>query len=129
MKKNAHRGFISQPVVGLLVGLSVCGCSGVGLVYLRHQISVTANANRLAEARIAAVERHCAETITAMEGELGPDVLRRRNTEWRLGLQPAVEGQVSDITEDPVMRLAARRNRDLFNDGLPPVSVRVALKD
>jgi hypothetical protein len=96
---------------------------------MRHQNSATANANRKLEAKIADLQRHIDETTTAIEGEKGSDVLRRRNAEWHLGLAPATDAQVVRVSEDPVMRLAQRHNRDLFTDRAPAVSFTIAAKN
>ena len=129
MKTTDTHAFVNQFLVWLLVTLCVGGSIGLGSVWMRHQISATANANRILEARIADVQRHIDETTTAIESEQGSDVLRRRNADWRLGLLPVTDAQVVRVTEDPVMRLAQRHNRDLFNDSVPTVAFRVALKN
>ena len=129
MKTTDTHAFVNQFLVWLLVTLCVGGSIGLGSVWMRHQISATANANRILEARIADVQRHINETTTAIEGEQGSDMLRRRNIDWRLGLLPVTDAQVVRVTEDPVMRLAQRHNRDLFNDSVPSVAFRVALKN
>jgi hypothetical protein len=129
MKTTDTHAFVNQFLVWLLVTLCIGGSVGLGSVWMRHQISATANANRILEARIADVQRRLDETTTAIEGEQGSDVLRRRNADWRLGLLPATDAQVVRVTEDPVMRLAQRHNRDLFNDSVPIVAFRFALKN
>lgn len=129
MKTSSTSAFVNQFLVWLLVTLCFSGSIGLGTVWMRHQISATANANRLLQARIADLQRHLDETTAAIEGEQGSDVLRRRNAEWRLGLMPVTDAQVVRVTEDPVMRLAQRHNRDLFNDSVPAISFRVALKN
>jgi hypothetical protein len=129
MKTTDTHAFVNQFLVWLLVTLCIGGSVGLGSVWMRHQISATANANRILEARIADVQRRIDETTTAIEGEQGSDVLRRRNADWRLGLLPATDAQVVRVTEDPVMRLAQRHNRDLFNDSAPTVAFRVVLKN
>ena len=45
----------------------------------------------------------------------------------RLGLTRPREERVTRVTEDPVFRLAAKRNRGLFSDtGASPVVFRIA---
>jgi hypothetical protein len=94
---------------------------------MRHQISVVANENKVLEASIADVERHIEETDAAIAGEQDPATLIQKNSEWRLGLVAPVETQVRRVTEDPVSRLVAIQNRNLFGEGPATVSVRVAL--
>ena len=65
-------------------------------------------------------------TATIVESEQSYEALTRRNADWHLGLAPATDTQVVRVTEDPVRRLARRRDRNLFNDGFVPVTFRVA---
>ena len=129
MKTTDTHAFVNQFLVWLLVSLSTSGAVGLGLVWVRHQISATANANRKLEARIADLERRIDETNTAIEGEKGSDVLRRRNAEWHLGLVPATDAQVVRMPADPVLRLAQRHNRDLFSDRAAAVTFTLAAKN
>lgn len=129
MKTTDTHAFVNQFLVCLLVTFCFSGSIGLGTVWMRHQISATANANRKLEAHIDDLKRRIDETETVIEGEQSSDVLRRRNAEWRLGLAPATETQVVRVTEDPVMRLAQRHNRDLFNDRAPVVSFTLAARN
>lgn len=127
MKNNSH-AFINQLLVCLLVTFCFSGSIGLGTVWMRHQISLTANANRALEQRIAEVERHLAETATFIETEQSNDMLRRRNLELRLGLVPPQETQVVRLREDPDHHLAAKANRGLFDDRtLPTPTLKFAL--
>jgi len=114
MKTTGTHAFVNQLLVWMLVAITFGGSVGLGTVWMRHQISVTANTNRLLVARIAEVERHFYETKALVAAEQDPSVLRRLNAQWNLGLQPASDKQIVRVNEDPVMRLAARHNRDLF---------------
>jgi hypothetical protein len=125
MNFSTSHGFVNQLLVYTLVMIGTSGSIGLGTVWMRHQISVTANANRQLDARLAEVERHLAEVTTAAETERDTTVLMRRNTEWRLGLVPPNPAQIVHVTEDPVMRLAAKRNRGLFGDG--PLTVKLPI--
>lgn len=120
MKTSDTSAFANQLLVCLLVTLSFSGVIGVSAVWLRHQISATANDNRRREARLAELERRIAETTTAIEGEEGSETLRRRNAEWKLGLVPVSEAQVVRVTSDDLSRHTARRNREFFNDSVAP---------
>lgn len=130
MKTSVPHAFVNQLLVYLLVTICFGGSIGLGTVWMRHQISVTANHNRVIETTIAAIERRLAETTTAVESEQTSDVLRRRNTEWHLGLAPASEMQVVSVTVDPGQHLSDRRNHELLTkDGPLPVSFQLALKN
>lgn len=118
MRKNDNHAFVNQILVCLLVSFGFGGTIGVGTVWLRHQITVTAKSNRTLQASIAEVKRKIDATTTTIESEQSYDALNRRNTDWQLGLAPATDAQVVRVTEDPVMRLARRRDRGIFNEGL-----------
>lgn len=113
MKKNSQ-AFANQVLVCLLVTFCFSGSIGLGTVWMRHQISLTANANRLLELRIAEVDRHLAETAAVIETEQSSEMLRARNVSLGLGLTKPQEVLVSG---DPVRYLNSKRNRNLFNDG------------
>jgi hypothetical protein len=129
MNKASNHAFVNQLLVYTLVMICFSGSIGLGTVWLRHQISITANATKVLDARIADVERRINETTTVIETEQDPGVLKRRNVELHLGLVPVSQAQVVQIAGDPVMKLAAKRNRGLFTDGVvsavvsfPPVA-------
>jgi hypothetical protein len=126
-KKTGSQAFINQFMVYALV--AICGSASIGLgtVWMRHQISVAANENKVLEASIADLDRRIEETDAAIAAELDPAVLGRKNADWRLGLVPPGETQVRRVGEDPVLRLAAQRNRKLFGEGPATISLQVAL--
>lgn len=128
MNTFSTHGFVNQLMVYTLVMIGFSGSIGLGTVWMRHQISVTANSTRQLAARITEVERHLAETTAAAESERDPDVLLRRNVEWRLGLVPPGQNQIVHVTQDPVLNLAAKRNRGLFGDRPATVSFPLALQ-
>jgi len=116
MKISSTHGFVNQLLIYTLVMICFSGSIGLGTVWMRHQISVTANSAKQLDARIADVERRLAETTTAAETERDTNALLRRNSEWRLGLVPSNQLQTVHVAEDPVVHLAAKRNRGLFGD-------------
>ena len=120
---------MNQLLVCLILTFGFGGSIGLGTVWMRHQISVTAKSNRALQASLAEVKRRLDATATVVESEQSYDALTRRNSEWALGLAPATDAQVVRVTEDPVMRLARRRDRNLFNDGFAPLTFRIAQKD
>lgn len=126
MKNNSH-AFVNQLLVFVLVTISLGGSVGLGTVWMRHQISSTANTNRALAAQIVEIERRVAETTTLIESEQSPELLRQRNQRWRLGLMPVSESQKIHVAEDPVRRLAARVNRELFGDPAAAIKFRVSL--
>ena len=94
-----------------------------GTVWMRHQISLTANATKVLDARIAECDRRLNETKAVLEAEQDPALLKQRNSEWHLGLMAPAADQIVRLPFDPVMRLAEKHNRGLFNDGVKSVTV------
>jgi hypothetical protein len=126
-KQGASRAFVNQYMVFALVAICSTATVGLGTVWMRHQISLAANSNKVLESQIAELDRRIEETDAAVAAEQDPSVLNRRNAEWHLGLVQPGETQVHRISEDPVLRLASARNRKLFGDGPATVSLQVAL--
>jgi hypothetical protein len=126
-RKMGSRAFVNQFMVYALV--AICGSASIGLgtVWMRHQISLAANANKVLEASIGDLERRIEETDAAIAAEQDPAVLNRRNIEWHLGLVAPGETQVQRVVDDPVARLARIQNRKLFGEGPATVNLRVAL--
>jgi hypothetical protein len=112
-KKDTH-AFVNQLLVYTLVMICFSGSIGLGTVWLRHQISITANNTKRLEQRIAESERYLAELNTQITAEQSIDVLARRNNEWKLGLVLPKEPQVVRVGESPERRLAARNNAEVF---------------
>jgi len=130
MKISSTHGLANQLLIYTLILIGGGGSLGLSAVWMRHQISLTANATKVLEARIADVERRVSETTTAIETESDPNVLLQRNAEWHLGLVPPGQAQIVHIGEDPVRRLAAKRNRALLGEtgGVVAVAFPLALQ-
>ena len=126
-RRTGNQAFVNQFMVYALVAIFGGASIGLGTVWMRHQISVVANTNKVLEATIAGLERRIEETDAAIASEQDPDVLIRKNDFWKLGLVAPAETQVGRISEDPMLRLAALRNRALFGEGKGTVSIHVAL--
>ncbi len=105
------------------------GSIGVGTVWLRHQNSLTAKANSALVARLAEVERRNDEVKTLMQGEMRPELLRRRNVEKGLGFVPLNELHIIQVRENITDRMVERANRGLFTDmpSAPVVPLKFAL--
>jgi len=114
MNKTDTNAFVNQLLVYTLVMICFSGSIGLGTVWLRHQISVTANNTKQLEQRIAETERHMAELNTQITEEQTITVLNRRNVEWSLGLVQPREPQVVRVNESAERRLAARNNAEVF---------------
>jgi hypothetical protein len=121
--KASNHAYVNQLLVYTLVMICFSGSIGLGTVWMRHQISLAANATKVLDARIAELDRRLNETKAVLEAEQDPAVLKQRNAEWHLGLVQPNPDQIVHLPGDSVMRLAAKRNRGLFNDGVTPVTV------
>ena len=86
MHKNDRHAFVNQLLVYTLVMICFTGSIGLGTVWLRNQMALTANSIKSYEYRTAEVERRLAETSALIGSEQSPATLIRRNEEWRLGL-------------------------------------------
>lgn len=127
--KISNHAFVNQLLVYTLVMICFSGSIGLGTVWMRHQISLTANATKVLDAKIADFDRRINETKAVLEAEQDPAVLKQRNAEWHLGLVQPNPEQIVRLAGDPVMRLAAKHNRGLFNDGVTPVTVSLRVAD
>jgi hypothetical protein len=126
-KQGSSRAFVNQYMVFALVAICSTATVGLGTVWMRHQISLAANSNKVLETQIADLDRRIEETDAAVAAEQDPAVLNRRNAEWHLGLVAPGETQVHRIADDPVLRLASAHNRKLFGEGPATISLQVAL--
>lgn len=129
--KNNSQAFVNQLLICLLVTMTFGGSIGLGTVWVRHQNSLTAKANRALAARMAEIERRSAEMTTLIQSEQRPELLRRLNTEMRLGLVPMNEVRVEHVTANVTDRLVERANREFYRtDRARPatVSLQIALR-
>jgi hypothetical protein len=125
MKKNSQ-AFVNQIVVCLLVTICFGGTVGLGTVWMRHQISTTANTNRQLAAELTELRRLISERTAVIESEQHPELLRGLNTRMRLGLVPMNDVPLYNVTEDPVRRMVERANAGVFSDGPPPLTLKLA---
>lgn len=125
MNTKTTHAFVNQLLVYTLVMISFSGSIGLGTVWLRHQISLTANSTRQIEQRIVETERRLSELNTQVTAEQSIDVLARRNSEWNLGLVLPKEPQVVRVSDSPERRLASRNNAEVFA-AETPVALTVA---
>ena len=126
MRQNDNHAFVNQLLVCLLVSFGFGGSIGLGTVWMRHQITVIAKSNRAMQASIAEVKRRHDAKAAEVEVAQGYEALTAFNAAKHLGLEPVTDAQIVRVTEDPVMRLARRRDGNLFNDGFVPITFRLA---
>jgi hypothetical protein len=127
MKKNSQ-AFVNQLLVCLLVTMTFGGTLGLGTVWIRHQISVTAKANRALLAEISEVNRRSDDIEAHIRSEQRPELLRRLNVEFRLGLAPMNEVPVVHVTDNVTRRMVERANRWSYPEeaGFEPITFKIA---
>jgi len=128
MKKNSS-AFVNQLVVWFLVTIFCSGSVGLGTVWMRQQISITANNNRRLEAAIKDLNRRIEEANAFIAVEQSREALERRNVEFALGLVPVSDTQVMHVSDNTVARMLTRTNRALHadTDTALPTTIKFAL--
>lgn len=111
MKRNARPS--PSPVNRLLLAtvalLALAGSIGVATVWLRHQISEVARANKQIQARTAEVERRINETNAQVAAARNPQTLLEQNRRMGLRLASPVEAQLVRVDADIPSLLAANQ--------------------
>lgn len=126
--KNNSQAFVNQLLVCLLVTMTFGGSIGLGTVWMRHQISLTAKANGALAAEIREVNRRSDDIEALIRSEQRPELLRQLNLDMRLGLVPMNEVPVVHVTENVTERMVERAQRWSFPEprGESPVTFKVA---
>jgi hypothetical protein len=125
MKQNS-RAFINHLVGGAILTIGVGGGVGLGVVWMRHQISTTANQIRKIDAERAETERLISEKTAAIASAQRPDLLRAANDRFRLGLVPMSDVPLFNESSDAAIRgLVLRSTQDLM-EAPPMVSLKLA---
>jgi hypothetical protein len=114
MKPPPAHAFVSQLIALTLLLLVFSGSLGLGAVWVRQEISGTANRSHSLEMKIADIERRLDEVNAEVAASLNPDALLQQNQVMRLGLASPTEGQVVRVNESPELRLALKRSREIF---------------
>ena len=124
--KTTSRAFVNPLVVCLLFTIGLGGSAGLGVVWMRHQISTTANNIRSLDAQKAAIERLISEKSAVVASEQRSDLLRKANEEFRLGLVPMSDVTIfQESSERAIRGLVERSTRDL-KDRPPVVALKLA---
>lgn len=114
-RRNAPASVVNGLFLLTLVMLGYTGAIGFGTVWLRHQISVSANESKQLEQQIADLQRRLNETSAEIAFERSPEQLIRRNELLGLNLVRPTEDQVVRATGDVERRLAEKRFDRLFS--------------
>lgn len=115
MKPPPTNTLVNRAILLMLALLVFSGSLGLGAVWMRQEISQTANESRAIHVKIADVERRLDEVNADVATATDPKTLLRQNQTMRLGLAMPREVQVQRVNVSPELRLAERRNRDVFN--------------
>jgi hypothetical protein len=111
MRPNHRRpaSVLNGLFVVTLVMLAYLGAIGFGMVWLRHQISVTANSNRGLEQQMIELQRDVNEVAAEIAYALNPEQLIQKNVIFGLNLVRPHEQQVFRVSVDVERRLATKR--------------------
>ena len=114
MKPPPANALVNKLLALTLLLLVFAGSLGLGAVWVRQEIFQTANRSRVLHGRIVDIERRLDEVNAEVATALNPDALMRQNQSMRLGLMAPKEQQVERVGASPELRLAAKRNREVF---------------
>ena len=114
MKPPPPRAFVGQLITLTLLLLVFSGSLGLGAVWVRQEISGTANRSHVLQIKIADVERRLDEVNAEVAAALNPSALLRQNQAMLLGLVSPREIQVTRVEGSLVLWLAAKRNSELY---------------
>ena len=117
MKPPPANAFINRLIALTLLLLIFSGSLGLGAVWVRQEISSTANRSRALVTKLNDVERRLDEVNAEIATAASPGTLMRQNEAMRLGLATPKEIQVVRVEGSPELRLAAKRNREIFSPG------------
>ena len=127
MKKSPPQSLLwNRLIIATVMLLLFAGSIGLATVWLRHQVSEVATSNQGAQTRIVELERRIAEANAQVAAGLSPDVLLRQNTRLRLGLTAPRDNQIIRVDEEVEIRLASKRNAELYTTSVIPASFPVS---
>jgi len=109
MKNSGTQAFVNHLLVFTIVSICGSGSIGLGAVWLRHQIAVTAAANKQHEVQLAELGRQLDAVNSRIEREQSTEQLERRNVAWNLGLQAPSPARITRIDGSPIRLLAEKQ--------------------
>jgi hypothetical protein len=115
MKPPPSHALVNRLIAMTLLLLVFSGTLGLGAVWMRQEISRTANRSRALEGDITGVERRLDEINAQVAAAVNPDALLRQGQFMNLALASPRELQVVRVPESAELRLATKRNRDVFS--------------
>lgn len=115
MKPPPAPGLINRFFALILLLLIFAGSLGLGAVWARQGLSQVANRNRVLAGKLADIDRRLDEVSAQVAAAVNPDALLHQNQVMRLTLASPREVQVVRVAESPELRLAQKRNSEIFN--------------
>ncbi len=115
MKPPPAPGLVNRLIALTLLLLVFTGTLGLGAVWMRQEISQTANASRTLVDRLTGVARRLDEVNAEVASGVNPDALLRQNNFMHLTLAAPREIQVVRVTASAELLLAAKHNREVFS--------------
>jgi cell division protein FtsB len=125
MKVPSSRALRHKLVALSLLWLLFFGSSGLYAVWVRQEISRTANRNKTLERKAADLDRRLDAVATAIAMAGSPEALLAQNNRMRLGLVRPSEEQVQRIEVSPELLLVAKRNQESVALTAPRLAFRV----
>jgi hypothetical protein len=114
MKPPPAAAHVNRLIALTLLLLVFSGTLGLGAVWVRQEISQTANRSRALVAKIADVERRIDEVNAAIATAASPGALMQQNEVMRLGLATPQEPQVRRVEESAELLLIQRSNERIL---------------
>jgi hypothetical protein len=115
MKPAFTPGLVNRLIALMLLLLVFGGTLGLGAVWMRGEISRTANRSRALAGQLTDVERRLDEVNAQVAAAVNPDALLRQGQFMNLALASPRELQVVRVDESAELRLASKRNREVFS--------------
>jgi hypothetical protein len=115
MRPPPAHSLVNRLIALTLLLLVFAGSLGLGAVWFRQEISQNANRSRALENKLADVERRLDEVNAQVAAAVNPDTLLRQNGGMRLGLAAPREIQVVRVAGSAELRLASKRNAEVFS--------------
>lgn len=116
MKPPPATAYVNRLIALSLLLLVFSGTLGLGAVWVRQEISSTANRSRALVAKVADIERRIDEVNAAIATAASPGALMRQNEAMRLGLATPQEPQVVRVEGSAELHLLARSNRRILTE-------------
>ncbi len=114
MKPPPAHAVVNRLIALTLLLLVFSGTLGLGAVWVRQEISQTANRSRALVLKFNDIERRLDEVNAEIATAVRPKALLDQNDAMRLGLAMPKEPQVVRVDGSPELHLARKRNNEIF---------------